>query len=87
MEPGLREMLGRIRAEGRMAYKAFADPAQLRELLLNDLAALLTERFGRAGEHRGPAFSVPVPLTPLVGRERDVREVSRLVRASERRLS
>ena len=52
MEPGLRHMLGEIRAEGDLAYKPFADPAELRELLLGDLATLLAERFGQTGARR-----------------------------------
>src|SRR6516225_3914602 len=42
IEPGLRRMLQGIRDEGGLAYKAFADAGELRELLLNDLATLLT---------------------------------------------
>src|ERR1022692_4757601 len=40
-------MLDEIRAEGGLAYKVFADAGELRELLLNDLATMLTERFSR----------------------------------------
>ena len=94
MEPGLRRMLDRIRSEGDVAYKAFADADELRELLLDDLATLLAERFG------GPRRGEPEPLTPspptalaalapptaLVGRDRDVGEVVRLLAEQDHRL-
>jgi hypothetical protein len=56
MEPGLRRMLGQMRAEGRSSDKPFADAAQLHDLLLDDLATLLAERFG-GGEREGPGYS------------------------------
>src|SRR6202000_3403279 len=77
MEPGLGRMLGQMRSEGRVAYKAFADAAQLHDLLLDDLATLLAERFGGAREAEGSA-SVPASATRLVGRDHDVRELARL---------
>jgi predicted ATPase len=86
MEPGLRRMLGQMRSEGRVAYKAFADAAQLHDLLLDDLATLLAERFGGTREREGPGSSIPVSATRLVGREHDVRELTRLARAERHRL-
>jgi len=85
MEPGLRRMLDEIKAEGSLAYKAFADAGELRELLLNDLATLLAERFESTGR-RGGRYVVPSPVTALVGRDRDVGEVVSLLGAPERRL-
>jgi predicted ATPase len=86
LEPGLRRMLGQMRSEGRVAYKAFADAAQLHDLLLDDLATLLAERFGGSSEHAGPGYSVPVSATRLVGRDHDVRELARLARGERHRL-
>ena len=85
MEPGLSQMLQRIKSEGGLSYKPFADPGELRELLLNDLASLLTERFGAAAQasHR-PA--VPVPVTGLVGRDREVADLARLASDEDHRL-
>ena len=85
MEPGLRRMLDEIRAEGGLAYKVFADAGELRELLLNDLATLLTERFGGAGHGERP-YTVPSPVTALVGRDRDIDEVVKMLEALDRRL-
>ena len=85
IEPGLRRMLQGIRDEGGLAYKAFADAGELRELLLNDLATLLTERFGNSGRADHGSV-VPAPVTALVGRDRDVAEVASLVSAEDHRL-
>jgi predicted ATPase len=85
MEPGLRHMLDEIRAGGDLAYKPFADPAELRELLLGDLATLLAERFGETGAH-DPGYVIPAPVTTLVGRDHDVDEVAGLLEAPDRRL-
>ena len=85
MEPGLRRMLGEMRSEGRSSYKPFADAAQLHDLLLDDLATLLAERFG-GGQREGSGYSAPVPATKLVGRDHNVRELSRLIRAERHRL-
>ena len=80
-EPRLTEMLARIRDEGGVSYQYFAAPAELQQLAGNDLAVLLSERFemarsggGAAGE--APlAGAVPVPATPLLGREREAAAV------------
>src|SRR5690348_17317312 len=49
-EPRLEELLDRVRAEGTTSYKSFRDAAELQQLLLDDLAVLLTERFNAARE-------------------------------------
>src|SRR5260370_39205302 len=85
MEPGLHGMLDEITAEGSLGYKAVADAGELRELLLNELATLLAERFESTGR-RGGGYVVPSPVTALVGRDRDVGEVVSLLGAQERRL-
>jgi predicted ATPase len=85
MEPGLRRMLDEIRSAGGLAYKPFADAAELRDLLLNDLSTLLAERFGASGRGEG-GHGVPSPVTALVGRDRDVSEVARLLSGRDHRL-
>jgi predicted ATPase len=85
MEPDLKRMLGGIKAEGALSYKKFADAAELRELVAADLATLLTEAFGvRAGGVRLPV--IPLPATPLVGRDADLDEVARMLATPGRRL-
>jgi predicted ATPase len=84
-EPRLAEMLARIRDEGGVSYKAFTDPAELQQLVENDLAVLLSERFEMTGPHDDAAGeavlagAVPVPATPLLGREREAAAVEDLV--------
>jgi predicted ATPase len=73
-------LLERIRNENVGCYKSFSDPEELRELVENDLALLLTERFEAAriedlrddtAQH--PLTNVPFPRNPLVGREQELR--------------
>jgi len=87
-EPQLTRMLARIRDEGGVSYQHFSDPGQLRRLVENDLAVLLSERFEAAqsradgtGDVQGAplAGAVTVPPTPLVGRDRDAAAVCDLV--------
>ena len=44
-EPRLAQLLARIRDEGGVSYQHFSDRAGLRQLVENDLAVLLSERF------------------------------------------
>src|SRR5512143_3239602 len=44
-EPRLKDLLYRIRNDDRVSYKPFTAPDELRDLIENDLALLLTERF------------------------------------------
>src|SRR5262245_51946140 len=87
-EPRLARMLARIRDDADVSYQHFSDPGQLRGLVENDLAVLLSERFqaaqprvGGAGDAQGAplAGALPVPATPLVGRDRDAAAIRDLV--------
>jgi predicted ATPase/class 3 adenylate cyclase len=44
-ESRLADLLDRIRADGRASYKRFESPGDLAELLVDDIAVLLSERF------------------------------------------
>ena len=79
-EPRLQDFLNRIKARDTVSYRKFSTPDELRELVVDDLALLLTERFA-AGEraavqHRpGPEVArgnLPVPRNSLLGREHDL---------------
>ena len=91
-ESRLAEMLTRIRDGGDVSYQRFSAAAELQRLVENDLAVLLSERFERAPAGDGAAGgaslagAVPVPATPLVGRDDDVAAVGDLVRAEGVRL-
>jgi predicted ATPase len=88
-EPRLGDLLSRVRDDDRVSYKRFSTTTELRRLVGDDLALLLSERFEtarrRAGapEEPGQVRDLPTPPTPLVGREREVEAVDRLLLASE----
>jgi hypothetical protein len=95
-EPRLAELLDRIREEASASYRAFRTPAELSRLVRDDLATLLSERFAAArtpaaaaapslAGARGPR-PLPVSVTSLVGRERDIEEVAQLVERPDVRL-
>jgi hypothetical protein len=75
-EPGLADLLARIREEASASYRGFRTPAELGRLVRDDLAVLLSERFaGGAGQAaaaptparaRGP-HPLPVSTTSLRG--------------------
>ncbi|HSH83440.1 MAG TPA: DUF4062 domain-containing protein [Herpetosiphonaceae bacterium] len=86
-EPRLTTLLDQIRNEDMVSYKPFADAAELQDLIENDLALLLTERFESAhkdnvavsGEAARRPSNLPVPPTPLIGRVEETAEVRELV--------
>ncbi len=73
-EPGLAKLIDRIRAADDVAYRRFKSADELRSLVADDLAVLLTERFEASTpmpEESTPVTAVgriPHPLTPLIGR-------------------
>ena len=89
IDPRLRQMLDRIRAEGHSAYKTFTDTDELRELLLTDLSTLLAERFGgdnTDGGHDGTTQLAPSPVTALLARDDDIDAVVGLLDGVDHRL-
>jgi predicted ATPase len=93
-EPRLAELLTRIKNEDDASYQRFTDAAELRRLVENDLAVLLSERFTLTQPQRGAvagdevplAGALPVPPTRLVGREQEVAAVEALVNSGGARL-
>jgi hypothetical protein len=77
-EPRLKELLDRIRDDDTASYRPFKSPAELRELVENDLAVLLTERFEqvtRAAADNLPErrlTNLPLPRNPLIDRESEL---------------
>ncbi|WP_179266563.1 ATP-binding protein [Asanoa hainanensis] len=81
-DPALTRMLGRIRDDGQVSYKRFADAAELRALVLTDLSTLLAERFDEPRRERRVAST---PVSTLVGRDEELdRVVDELVTADRR---
>jgi predicted ATPase len=91
-EPRLTQLLARIQDEGGLSYRQFSDPAELQQLVENDLALLLSERFEVTRPGAGGAVeaqlagALPAPVTPLLGREREVAAVEDLVVKEDVRL-
>ena len=98
-EPRLEEMLARIENSAGVSYRQFSDAAELQNLVENDLAVLLSERFetGWPRELAGTEstttdegavvdLALPVLATPLIGREQEARAVEDLVMQEGARL-
>jgi predicted ATPase len=82
-EPRLVELLDRVRADDQASYKPFVETEDLGELLAEDLAVLLTERFAQSAASAAlglrPA-TPPTPPTAIIGREDEVAAALALVR-------
>ena len=84
-DPRLAQMLAGIRDDAEVSYQHFSDPAELQQQVENDLAVLLSERFEMTRPDQGAADeaplagAVPVPATPLVGREQETAGVEDLI--------
>ena len=94
-EPGLADLLARIKEEASASYRYFRTPAELGRLVRDDLAVLLSERFAAGGQAAAAAPSpaggrgprpLPVSTTSLLGRERAIEEVAGLLESPEVRL-
>jgi predicted ATPase len=87
-EPALQTLLDRIRSDDHASYKSFSSTRELRSLLENDLAILLTERFFQAAPSQsGPTLvNVPASATSFLGRDDDVHRLSELLRRRDVRL-
>ncbi len=75
-EPALHALLDRIRTNAPVSYRKFGAPGELSELVLDDLAVLLTERFhGRASERRAlPEGTVTFVFVDMEGSTRLAQE-------------
>jgi len=88
-EPQLTKLLAQIQHDDRASYKHFSDAAELGELLADDLAVLLTERFAAAespGATDLPPADIPVPPTEIVGRDAERETIGELLRQPAVRL-
>ena len=93
-EPRLKSMLDDMRNDGTVSYKPFTSAAELRQLIANDLALLLTERFETAQQDTVPGAvanatqlnNLPAQSTPLIGRDEEAAEIASLLRRPDVRL-
>jgi predicted ATPase len=88
-EPRLAELLSRVQADDGAVYKHFRTVDQLANLVADDLAVLLTERF-TAGV--APASAglrpprLPVPPTAIIGRDSELKDIVALLSEPDVRL-
>jgi uncharacterized protein DUF4062 len=74
----LEQLLRGIEADDTASYREFETAAELRELIENDLAVLLTERFEQQTAPKAERLglpgvtNLPVPRNPLVGRDAEL---------------
>ena len=95
-DPELDALLARIRTDDHASYKPFSSLEELTDLIKDDLALILTERFEMAAEPGapeetavGPAPTAPrIPISPtlFVGREKEVQEIRDLLDREDLRL-
>jgi predicted ATPase len=93
-DPRLADLLDRIKTEASVSYRYFRTPGELGRLVRDDLAVLLSERFGAGNGQAGAAAAaggrgprpLPVGATSLLGREGAIGEVARLVESPGVRL-
>ncbi|GIF64104.1 hypothetical protein Ais01nite_21390 [Asanoa ishikariensis] len=84
-DPRLERLLDSIRQKGELSYRVFSSTEELRGLVQQDIAVLLSERFERTGglapRESEPAdvHRLPVPRTALLDREADLDLLRALV--------
>ena len=83
-EEKLNEMLDFIRSRGNVSYKSFSSTEELSGFIENDLAILISERFTSHEElsernKKTIHNNLPVHLSPLIGREKEISEICDLI--------
>lgn len=86
-EERLRAFLDSIRDTADVSYRAYADAAELRGLLADDLAVLLSERFQETAPERPQWHAkLPAAVDRFIGREDEVVELESELRERTGRL-
>ncbi len=92
------ELLDRIRDDGSTSYRSFGAPDELRELLENDLAIMLSEVFetatgqvaavpaSTAGAPARPESGLPNAPSPIIGRDLELRTLEEMIERGDTRL-
>jgi hypothetical protein len=85
-DPRLQELISEMSHAG-LSYKSFHTEEELNELILNDLAILLTENFKTTDiVAKKPVSFLPIPTTSLLGRERETVEIVSKIVSGDARL-
>jgi predicted ATPase len=91
-EDRLKDLIRRIQEEDKVSYRPFANAGELKELIENDLALMLTERFSATSADlttpatrldAPPLSQAPVERGELIGRSAEVRLVTELLQRSD----
>ena len=89
-EAHLKTLLDRIRNDDQVSYKAFASPDELRALIENDLAMMLSEGFEATqisevavSDETVPRHNLPLPPTKLIGRTTELAAARDLIERDE----
>ena len=94
-EDRLKELIRRIQDEDMVSYRPFSDAAELTELIKDDLALMLTERFAATSAgattpalaapmlEAPPLSQAPVERGELIGRDPQVALVTELLRRAD----
>lgn len=86
-ETELARLLARFENDASASYRKFTQPDELGQLIGDDLAILLSERFGKSPRADSPYTHPPVLpalLTPTIGRRKEIAAVGRLLRRGTR---
>ncbi len=93
-EAGLDNLLSTIKNDDKVSYKYFSSAEELRQLVENDLALLLTERFevselklgAPANQHEIIKHNLPAQISSFIGREGDIATAMELLQREQVRL-
>lgn len=89
-ENRLSELLNKIQRDDKVSYKSFSEPKELEQLIINDLAVLLTERFNLSLHQKLNETKLfhllPAAPNQLIGREKCLTHISHLLEKPSIRL-
>src|SRR5687767_3355091 len=81
----LTDLLHRIQQDDKVSYKTFTNAGELSNLIVSDLALLLTERFNLTIQNKISSaefktyHSIPAAPNLLIGREKNVEEITAML--------
>ena len=91
-EDKLSQLIHRIQQDDKVSYKTFTNAKELGDLIINDLAVLMTERFNltlqnKMAEATNKTFdSLPALPNPIIGRDKNIEEIASLIQDKSTRL-